>query len=72
VVLTDLTMPEMTGAEFVSHVLLASPTTKVILMTGFMTKQNQEQISRLCVREVLFKPVSLRTLAETIYRVLKS
>lgn len=72
VVITDLTMPGMTGSDFAACIIRECPKTRVVMMTGFITQQQQEQILKAGVKEIMLKPITLRVLAETVNRVLKS
>jgi PAS domain S-box-containing protein len=67
-VLTDLTMPGLTGLDL-SRVLLAMrPDLPVILCTGFGEAAAMEKAKSLGVREVIFKPVLRGDLARAIRR----
>ena len=69
-VLTDLTMPGLNGLELASFALRANPEIKVILMTGYVANLTAAQVRPLGIKEVLMKPISIRSIAETIDRVL--
>ena len=70
-ILTDLTMPNMTGVEFASSVLKLNPQIPIILMTGFFASMTAEQIHAIGIKEVLLKPITIHSLAATIDRVLE-
>lgn len=70
-ILTDLTMPSMTGLEFTAEALKASPDLPIILMTGFFANLTPDQVRTIGIKEVLMKPITVRSLGETIDRVLK-
>ena len=70
-ILTDLTMPHMTGLEFASCALEARPQTPIILMTGFSASMTSEQIRATGIKEVMIKPITIYNLGEMIDRVLK-
>ena len=70
-VITDLTMPEMTGIELARNLQALNPKLKMILMTGFgKTIDNYESLGRYGLRKLLKKPVKLNKLAEAIKEVL--
>jgi CheY-like chemotaxis protein len=71
-ILTDLTMPGMTGTDFTKGVSCARPAARIVLMTGYVTKEQQEQLKTSGVREILIKPITMRNLAETVRQALKS
>ncbi len=66
-IITDLTMPEMTGIEFACQVHQTTPLMPVILMTGY--EKNLEESTALeesCICKILKKPVKLTEMALTI------
>ena len=69
-VVTDLTMPHLTGVELARELLDMEPNLPIILCTGFSEKINAEQAARLGIRGFLMKPVVIRELAEMIREVL--
>ena len=69
-VITDQTMPNMTGIELTRELLRIRPELPVILCTGFSETVSPEKAMSVGVREFLFKPMALRDMAETIRRVL--
>jgi CheY-like chemotaxis protein len=70
-ILTDLTMPKMTGLELASSMLTLNPQIPIILMTGFFANMTPDQIHAIGIKEVLLKPITIHILAEVIDRVLK-
>jgi PAS domain S-box-containing protein len=70
-IITDLTMPSMSGLEFAEQVTLLKPGIPIILMTGFFAKLTDAQLAQAGIKEVMLKPVTLKGLSETIDRLLK-
>jgi PAS domain S-box-containing protein len=70
-VITDQTMPKLTGAALVQEMLRLRPDLPVILYTGFSETIDEEQARALGVRDFVLKPLSMRDLAERIRRALK-
>jgi CheY-like chemotaxis protein len=68
-VITDLTMPGMTGAELAKKILTLRPDIPVILSTGYSDILTEEEAMEMGVREYLLKPVSTGRLAEVVRRV---
>jgi signal transduction histidine kinase/ActR/RegA family two-component response regulator len=68
--LTDMTMPQLTGFELARKVLAIRPELPIILCTGFSETINKEQAQALGIRAYLMKPVSLQELGQTVRRVL--
>ncbi|HSB81499.1 MAG TPA: PAS domain S-box protein [Candidatus Methylomirabilis sp.] len=69
-VLTDQTMPHMTGAVLVKEVLRIRPETPIILCTGFSHAMTEEKARALGIRAFLLKPISRRDLSLAIRCVL--
>jgi CheY-like chemotaxis protein len=71
IVITDQTMPRLTGAQLAEEVLRIKPGLPVILCTGFSDKVDAEGAHALGIREFLMKPFSMRDMAAAINRALK-
>jgi len=69
-IVTDMTMPNLTGAELVPEVLRARPGMPIILCTGFSELIDEEKAKALGVREFRIKPVKNDELAEVVRKVL--
>jgi PAS domain S-box-containing protein len=68
--ITDMTMPHLTGIELMQKALAVWPNLPVILCTGFTELINKEQAQTLGIRAYLSKPFSVRKLALIIREVL--
>jgi PAS domain S-box-containing protein len=69
-VITDQTMPEMTGERLARELRRLRPDLPVILCTGFSHVINAEQAATRGIDVFLMKPVDGPTLANTIHQVL--
>ncbi|MBR9987530.1 MAG: response regulator [Desulfosarcina sp.] len=69
-VITDMTMPAMTGDQLATQILNHRPDIPVIICTGFSKRISPEMASSLGIRALLMKPVSVQELARTIREVL--
>ena len=69
-VLTDMTMPIMTGAELSRKILDIRPDFPVILCTGFSEGINKDMLEDIGIRICLNKPINKSKLAETIRNIL--
>ena len=69
-VVTDQTMPNMTGAELAVELLRIRPDIPIILCTGFSHLINSEKARSLGIRELVMKPVVGTELGQTVRRVL--
>jgi PAS domain S-box-containing protein len=65
-ILTDLTMPGMTGLLLASELQKIRPGLPVILMTGYSASLTPERIAEAGVSQLLIKPPSLYALASAV------
>jgi PAS domain S-box-containing protein len=70
VLITDMTMPHLTGLELARKALAIRPDLPIILCTGFSELINKEQARSIGIRAYLMKPVSVREMALTVRQVL--
>ncbi len=70
VILTDMTMPNMTGTELAREALSLRPEIPVILMTGYSESIDEEKAAYIGLSSFLFKPIEKTELAKTIRKVL--
>ena len=66
VVITDMTMPHMTGDRLAREVLTIRPDIPVILCTGFSHRINADSAARLGIKCYLEKPLNRLELARTL------
>ena len=59
VVITDMTMPNMTGAHLAQALLALRPDLPIIICSGFSERVSREQVKGLGVRYFLRKPITL-------------
>jgi DNA-binding NtrC family response regulator len=71
-VLTDLSMPEMSGMQVLLEAKQISPETAVVIMTAFGTIENAVEAIKVGAADYLTKPFSTDQLLITVDRVLKS
>jgi FixJ family two-component response regulator len=67
-VLTDETMPDLTGTELTREMRRLRPNIPVILMSGFSGTQLSERARAAGVIDVLRKPLVRRDVAEPVAR----
>jgi PAS domain S-box-containing protein len=70
-VLTDLTMPGMTGLELAQRVLQVKPGARVALMSGFSGTWTPASVRALGLVDMLVKPLSAAALADGVARGIK-
>lgn len=69
-VITDMKMPGMAGAEVVRRLREIAPGLPVVVLTGHYTTQDLEDARRAGAGAVLHKPIRLRELHETLKTLL--
>jgi DNA-binding NtrC family response regulator len=69
-VITDQTMPEISGMELAREVLGQRPSIPVVLYTGYSASIDGSEAKRIGIREIMMKPLSMINLALTVRRVL--
>ncbi|MBP1750015.1 MAG: hypothetical protein H6Q52_2554, partial [Deltaproteobacteria bacterium] len=69
-VITDHTMPNMTGMQLAEDFLKIRPGIPIILCTGHSDSVSPERAKETGIREFLYKPISRQHLSEVIRRVL--
>ena len=68
-VITDITMPVMTGDQLAAALLNIRPDLPIIVCTGFSERMNKEKAQEMGVRGFLDKPFSLDTLLSTVREI---
>jgi len=70
VLLTDQTMPGLTGTDLIEAVHKLNPKLRAVLMSGYFTKVSTQTLDRLSHVELLNKPFTSDELARAIQRAL--
>ena len=71
-VVTDYTMPKMTGEELARRMLQVRPDTPIIITTGFSQKLSEKDLEAMGVKRLVLKPMVARQAAQIIREVLDS
>ncbi len=71
-IITDMTMPKMTGDILAGKMLEIQPDIPVIICTGFSTQINKEKIEAIGIRELVMKPFLGQDLARAVRGVIDS
>jgi DNA-binding NtrC family response regulator len=66
VVLTDISMPGLSGLELLGHVLQKYPTTPVIIISGISDQEHAQGLIRIGAFEFLLKPFSLEVVEKSV------
>jgi len=69
-VITDMTMPQMSGDTLAKEILNIRPDMPIILCTGFSEKVNEESAKEMGISAFVLKPIVMRDIAHTIRMVL--
>lgn len=69
-IITDQTMPNMTGEQLARKVMGIRSDIPVILCTGYSRMVSENRVKSMGIRAFVMKPVVMRELAETTRRVL--
>ncbi len=70
-VITDMTMPNMTGDILAGELLKIRPDIPIILCTGFNRQMTEKKAKMIGIREYLVKPIITREIASIIRKILK-
>jgi PAS domain S-box-containing protein len=65
-IITDLTMPEITGTQLAGRVFATRPKLPVILSTGFMRSLDIDRARNLGVKHFIEKPFTIHSLAQQL------
>ncbi|ABC76091.1 response regulator [Syntrophus aciditrophicus] len=71
-IITDMTMPQMTGTVLSRHLLQIRGDIPIILCTGYSEFITEKEAKELGIREFIMKPLFMKELATVIRRVLDS
>ena len=70
--ITDLTMPEMTGKELATRIHAVAPSIPIIVTTGYQEPISQVDAERLGIVQFLQKPIPSQQLLECVIETLQS
>lgn len=69
-VITDMTMPSMTGSDLAKEMISIRPDIPILIATGFSETVTPEKIASAGIKGYIRKPVSVAEMAKTIRQVL--
>ncbi len=69
-VITDMTMPHMTGDRLAQEILKIKSDTPIILCTGYSNRISKEKAKDLGIRKYIEKPIDMVNLAKSVREVL--
>ncbi|MGD9212175.1 MAG: response regulator [Desulfobacteraceae bacterium] len=69
-VITDMTMPRMTGDIFARKIMHLRPDIPIIICTGYSEKMNEEKALSMGIKGFMMKPFSMHTMGTLIHNIL--
>ena len=69
-VITDMTMPDMTGDVLSRKLIALRPDIPIIVCTGYSERINSDIVKEIGIKELAMKPVVMRDIARMIERIL--
>ncbi len=69
-VITDMTMPNMTGDEFAAKMMEIRDDIPVILCTGYSERISKDMAHKIGIKEFVLKPIIMSDMATTVRKVL--
>jgi signal transduction histidine kinase len=69
-VITDLTMPHLSGLDVGRRLLHMNPKLPIILSTGYSATLDRDRVRALGFRDLLIKPYNIETLAACLHKAL--
>ncbi|MGO9144831.1 MAG: response regulator [Desulfomonilia bacterium] len=69
-VITDLTMPVMTGDRVAQRIMESRPDIPIILCSRYSENISEEKAKKIGIREFVMKPLEMKTLAKAIRKAL--
>lgn len=70
-IITDLTMPKITGIDLAHRVSEIMPNIPIILCTGYRDIFTQEDIKKVGVSDIITKPIGIKELCDAVQKVLR-
>jgi CheY-like chemotaxis protein len=68
-VVTDLSMPGMSGSELARQILQIRPDIPVVMMSGYLRPEDEQEARRIGIRDLILKPDTIEELAKSLHRV---
>jgi PAS domain S-box-containing protein len=69
-VITDMTMPQMTGESLARELMATRPDIRILICTGYSRMMDEEKARTLGIRGFIMKPLSTSDMARTVREVL--
>ena len=69
-VITDQTMPGITGVELARRILQIRPQMPIILCTGYSSQISEETVKATGIKGFAFKPITLKDIGKLVRNIL--
>jgi PAS domain S-box-containing protein len=69
-VITDMTMPDMTGDVLARKLIAIRPDIPIIVCTGYSERINSDIVKEIGIRDLAMKPVVMKDIAQMVERIL--
>ena len=69
IIVTDLSMPHMSGFDFAREVLALRPDMPIVMTTGYADSEDEARARQVGIRELVKKPPSLAHLSAVLNRI---
>jgi CheY-like chemotaxis protein len=69
-ILTDKTMPNISGFDIIREVKLLNPQMSVIIYSGYADDSDLKQCKELAIDEIMIKPINMHRLTQKIRKLL--
>jgi PAS domain S-box-containing protein len=69
-VITDMTMPNMTGDKLAKELMKVRPDIPIIICTGYSERISEEKAGSLGIRKFIMKPIVMSDMAKTVREIL--
>ena len=69
-VVSDMTMPNMTGDKLAGELMKIRPNIPVVLCTGYSNKISEESAAYIGIKAFAYKPIAKSDLAKTLRKIL--
>ena len=68
-VVTDLSMPGMSGFDLAAEVLATRADTPIVMTSGYVRPEDQERALRMGLRDLILKPDTIEQLGRTLDQI---
>ncbi|MFZ1984194.1 MAG: Cache 3/Cache 2 fusion domain-containing protein [Desulfatitalea sp.] len=69
-VITDMSMPNMTGEQLAKELIAINPGIPIIMCTGFSERIGRERAKSIGIKEFLMKPITISEMSQMVRKVL--